>query len=145
MPDPYCEGLKHSHWEADLTAREWEEALGPTAGEVGELEAADVVERNRSGRVRTLRLRGDHGTVTLTGRRLREMLGANLLRSLNFNITVRPPGAVHLSGKGWGHGVGMCQWGAYGMAREGHRMDEILSVYFPGAQRRPLKSLPGFS
>ena len=143
VPDPYCEGLKHSRWEADVGTAEWNRALGETAREIGELEGAEVAERNPSGRVRAVRLVGSDGTATVTGRRLREMLGANLLRSLNFSISVRP-GVVHLSGKGWGHGVGLCQWGAYGMAQEGHKMDEILAAYFPGAQRRALKGLPGF-
>lgn len=142
-PDPYCEGLRHYRWEADIGKAEWNKALGATAEEVGELEEAEVVERNRSGRVRALRLRGTRGTATLAGRRLREMLGANRLRSLKFSITVAH-GGVHLSGLGWGHGVGMCQWGAYGMARAGRKADEILAAYFPGAQRRALRGLPGF-
>lgn len=143
-PDPYCEGLKHYRWEADVGRTEWERTLGTTAQQVGTLEDAEVVERNRSGRVRTILLKGSRGSVTLTGRRLREMLGANLLRSLKFDVSVAP-GKIHFSGLGWGHGVGMCQWGAYGMAHEGHKMEEILSAYFPGADRRRLKGLPGFS
>lgn len=142
QPDPYCEGLRHYRWEADIGRGEWDRALGAAAEEVGELDEAEVIGRNRSGRVRTIRLRGSQGSVTLTGRRLRELLGANRLRSLKFDISVKP-GAIHLSGFGWGHGVGMCQWGAYGMAREGHKADEILSAYFPGAARRALRGLPG--
>ncbi len=143
-PDPYCEGLKHYRWEADIGKAEWDKALGATAEEVGELQEAEITERNRSGRARAIRLKGSRGTATLTGRKLRELLGADRLRSLKFNISVSP-GKVSLTGFGWGHGVGFCQWGAYGMARAGRRMDEMLAHYFPGAERRRLKGLPGFS
>lgn len=144
VPDAYCKGLKHFRWDTEVGKEEWDRALGPVSGEVGDLEEAEVLERNRSGRVRALRLKGSRGAATVTGRQLREMLGANRLRSLNFNIAVLP-GNVRLTGFGWGHGVGMCQWGAYGMARSGKKMEEILAAYFPGAERRNLSNTKGFS
>ena len=111
---------------------------------MGELSAIEIVERNPSNRVRAVRIQGSRGAVTLTGRKFRELLGANRLRSLNFTVSVSN-GRISLQGFGWGHGVGLCQWGAYGMARQGKKTDEILVFYFPGAQRRNLKGLPGFS
>lgn len=143
VPDPYCKGLKHYRWHAEISKREWDQALGKTAQEIGELVGADASNRNRSGRVRSIDLTGVRGSAVITGRRLRELLGANRLRSLNFDIVVGS-GKIFLSGRGWGHGVGLCQWGAYGMARQGRKMGEILTHYFPGAQQRQLKGLPGF-
>ena len=43
-------------------------------------------------------------------------------------------GRIRLRGSGWGHGVGMCQWGAIGLAREGWRYEEVLDHYYPGTQ-----------
>jgi stage II sporulation protein D len=42
--------------------------------------------------------------------------------------------AVHFLGRGWGHGVGLCQNGAYGLARAGRRFEEILGHYYTGIQ-----------
>ena len=142
--DPYCRGLRHFHWEEKLSIRQLHEKLGEIGASLGDLQTMEVLERNRSGRVRQVRLAGNRGEQILTGRRLRELLGANLLRSLNFTATILG-GSVFLKGFGWGHGVGFCQWGAYGAARAGRKSDEILQHYFPGAQRRRLQGLPGFS
>jgi stage II sporulation protein D (peptidoglycan lytic transglycosylase) len=53
-----------------------------------------------------------------------------------FGVTVAP-GAANLSGRGWGHGVGMVQWGAYGKARRGLSANQILSFYYGGLRPRP--------
>ena len=144
VEDPYCRNLKHYRWSTTMSAPEFLLRLGKEAIEIGNLQLVEVAEVNRSGRARTLRVRGDRGSMTLTGRQLREKLGANRLRSLKFSVSVRP-GNVFFEGLGWGHGVGLCQWGAFGMARQGKTADQILEFYFPGAQRRGLKGLPGFS
>ena len=144
VEDPYCKNLKHYHWKTVFTEPEFLHLVGQEASIVGGLKAIEVTEINRSGRARGLRIQGEQGSLTLTGRQLREKLGANRLRSLRFTVSFQPGKAV-FEGFGWGHGVGLCQWGAYGMAREGRLMDEILSFYFPQSQRRALKGLPGFS
>lgn len=139
-PDPYCKDLKHYRWNGSLSREEFQATMGKETASLGKWSGVEVIDRNRSGRVRTVRLIGSQGETILTGRRFRELLGANRLRSLNF--TIEPIGAeVSFSGFGWGHGVGFCQWGGYGMARQGKKMDEILAQYFPGARRQGLGRL----
>jgi stage II sporulation protein D len=55
----------------------------------------------------------------------------NAVKSCNFKI-IQGKGYVILDGKGSGHGVGMCQWGAEGMARRGFTYKQILYHYYPG-------------
>ncbi len=143
-PDPYCKNLKHYRWHVDFPKKAFTEALGKIADEIGQIQGCEVVERNTSDRVRQIRLLGDHGSASLSGRKLREFLGANRLKSLKFTVTTTPQ-KFSFDGFGWGHGVGLCQWGAYGMAKKGHSMDEILAFYFPDTQRRSLRGLPGFT
>lgn len=143
-PDPYCKDRRHYRWRKALSWRDFIEAVSPDAQGIGDIRGCRVVERNDSGRVRAVRLEGSMGTLVLSGKRFRELLGPNRLRSLKFSISSSRWG-IFFDGYGWGHGVGLCQWGAYGMAREGHPMDAILSFYFPGAQRRKLRGLPGFT
>ncbi|MBI3616179.1 MAG: SpoIID/LytB domain-containing protein [Candidatus Omnitrophica bacterium] len=141
--DPYCRGLKHFRWQADLSSTAFINALGKTAEGIGDFKECEILERNASGRVRAIRIRGAGGSALFSGRDFRKLLGSNRLRSLNFTVN-RSGRRVMFDGFGWGHGVGLCQWGAYGMARRGKTMDEILSFYFPSAKPRNLKGLPGF-
>ena len=60
-------------------------------------------------------------------------MGWSQLKSNWFEIEAKDNGLV-FKGRGLGHGVGMCQWGAKGMAEEGKKFDEILQYYFPGTQ-----------
>ncbi len=60
----------------------------------------------------------------------RRLVGAEVLRSTNFTI-LRNGGGFTFVGKGWGHGVGMSQWGAKGMAELAFGYEEILQYYFP--------------
>ncbi len=142
--DPYCRGLRHFRWEMKLPVRELERKLNEAESDPGQLQALEILERNRSGRVRQIRLVGSRGEAILTGRKLRELLGANRLRSLNFTAAISGD-TIIFQGFGWGHGVGFCQWGAYGAARKGKKAEEILRHYFPGTQQRRLQGLPGFS
>ena len=142
--DPYCRNLKHYRWRATLSLKELEDALSGSMKAAGRVRAMEIIERNRSNRVRSIRIIGTDGIVTLSGRDFRDLVGVNRLKSLNFTVTFLGREVV-FQGFGWGHGVGLCQWGAYEMARRGKKMDEILSFYFPGAQRRKLQGLPGFA
>lgn len=112
-------------------------ASGTTSPQV---ESVSVGRRTASGRVGTLVLRTDRGTVTLDGHDIRSAFrdarGA-ILFSTYFEVDKqsrvgdRVSGVV-LRGRGNGHGVGMCQWGAIGRARAGHDVRAILRHYYPG-------------
>jgi stage II sporulation protein D len=73
--------------------------------------------------------------------RFREWVGVFRLRSTAFDSTFQRQGrekSWHFDGRGSGHGVGMCQWGAKSMAEKGHSMNEILNFYYPDANVRKL-------
>ena len=73
------------------------------------------------------------GNPILTGKDFRSMLGPNDVRSTNFEPSINND-KLTLSGIGWGHGAGMCQWGANGMAGHGKNAEEILKIYYPGTE-----------
>ncbi|MDD4879422.1 MAG: hypothetical protein PHR22_03075, partial [Candidatus Omnitrophica bacterium] len=70
----------------------------------------------------------------------RRIIGADIVRSTNFKVTVIGE-YVAFEGLGWGHGVGLCQWGAYYMSRAGKKADEILGFYYPGSKITDLKDV----
>ena len=72
-------------------------------------------------------------TDIIKGKDFREIMGPNVLMSNNYEISMRGY-YVDIIGKGWGHGVGMCQWGALGMAKQQFNYKQILSYYYPGSK-----------
>lgn len=85
-----------------------------------------VLERSSGGRVISLQV----GNLTLKGREIREVFG---LRSTNFTVSVQGNNIL-LTTNGYGHGVGMSQWGANGMAQAGYKYTDILTYYYTGVE-----------
>ena len=116
-------------WERRLPQEEVDRLLGPLG--VGAIDGLAVVQRGASGRAISLRVDGEGGSATVHGElRIRRLLGN--LPSAMFVVTASPEGWT-LRGGGWGHGVGMCQWGAIGRAAAGQDYRRILGAYFSGA------------
>jgi stage II sporulation protein D len=96
---------------------------------VGNLIAAVPERTTPQGRVVSLRLQGDAGSRLISGNEVRQALN---LRSTLFSISVAGD-TVNISGRGYGHGLGMSQWGAHNLARQGRSYQEILTHYYRGA------------
>ena len=79
-----------------------------------------------SGRVKTIRLNG----LEAPANELRIALGSTKMRSTMLSSVSLWNGQMKLQGKGYGHGVGMSQWGAYAMAEQGKTAEEIIRYYF---------------
>ena len=99
-----------------------------------------VTERGPSERPLTTDIVGSNGRRTVRALRLRTLLG--LRDSLFYFDTERNVGGEVLGmtfyGRGWGHGVGMCQVGAYGMALDGASYEQILKKYYTGIELKKL-------
>jgi len=92
-----------------------------------------------TGRVKTLEIMTvDHSSITLRATDLRRLLGYRRLPSTDFSLRIDDGGVV-FEGRGWGHGVGLCQWGAKRMAEEGKTYREILEHFYPGTTLRRMR------
>jgi stage II sporulation protein D len=98
----------------------------------GDLKAVEIQSRTATGRVATARLIGPEGAHVVTGTELRRFLGYATLPSLDLTVR-KVGGALVFSGHGAGHGVGLCQWCAQGMAARGVQAEAILKHFYPGA------------
>lgn len=121
-------------WQTHKTRQELDAAFRTLA--IGEFTDMRVVERGASERAISTDVVGSTGRRTVRALQLRTLLG---LRDsvFSFDIERNAQGAVlgmTFFGRGWGHGVGMCQVGAYGMALAGARVDEILKKYYTGIE-----------
>jgi stage II sporulation protein D len=128
----FSAGSPHFYWSLDLKLADLTEILRRNDVNVGSVSAIDVSERTPSLRAATVTVRGTRGSVRLRGNDFRRMIGYDTFKSTLFAVAVEAPWA-HFSGRGYGHGVGMCQWGAKGMAELGRTARQILEFYYPGA------------
>ena len=90
-----------------------------------------MARRGPSRRVTEVKVRGDGVTRKIKGNRFRILLDAKEIRSLKFDMRMQGT-KFAFTGYGWGHGVGMCQWGSRGMAMQGWEFRRILRYYYRG-------------
>ena len=131
---PYCKNTRHYRWEKRIPLQEIEERLAAAGYKVAAIESMNILSRNKSNRAEKLEIKDEQGAVIIiTAKDFRQALDPNVIRSTNFEVEIRATEAV-FKGFGWGHGVGMCQWGAYGMSKAESSAEEILRFYYPGSQ-----------
>ncbi|MFZ2937915.1 MAG: SpoIID/LytB domain-containing protein [Candidatus Omnitrophota bacterium] len=129
----FCRESPHFSWHEVLSLDEIEKKLKGSAYKLDNLIGIVIVNRNKSGRVASLKLITKKKDKIISAKDFRNIIGPNSIRSTNFNITIVDRDAV-FEGIGWGHGVGLCQWGAYFMAKNGTRYEEILKYYYPESE-----------
>lgn len=117
---------------------EWSASISPDFGgiwaDVGILKEITVLGKTSGQRVESLLLRGEYGKVILDGSEIRKRFGNDLIKSLNFTVESLAKGSGwKISGRGWGHGVGLSQWAAKAMAESGMSYRSILKFHYPFA------------
>lgn len=125
-----CASLRESRWTLRVPRGELADRMGLAPAAAGRLA---VAERTASGRVRRLRA----GVTSVDAVPLRARMGYARLRSLDFELSWDGATAV-FSGRGFGHGAGLCQWGARLRAEQGWSYERILAEYYPGTELQPL-------
>jgi SpoIID/LytB domain protein len=128
-------------WSVTLEAADLDRLVAKEFPAIGQVTALTPRRRGVSGRIGALEITGDRGSVVVEGDlRIRRLLGG--LKSTLFVVDVeKRSGRVArwtLTGAGFGHGVGMCQTGAIGMAESGRKYDEILGHYYRGSHTHAL-------
>jgi len=129
----YCQSSPFHTWERRLSAEDLSRRLAAEeATAVGAVQRVEFTEHDDTGRVLTARVAGDQREITLTGWDFRMAVGSLTLRSTLMTVERTADGSFLFRGRGNGHGVGLCQIGANGMARAGRTTREILAHYYPG-------------
>lgn len=109
-------------WEETFSLSEFSDKIG----DIGKVHTIGTPQYTPGGRVASISFAGEDGTETLRGRDVRSAL---LLRSTRFEIDIQGESVV-VSGSGFGHGVGMSQWGARSLAEQGWSFEQILQHYY---------------
>lgn len=137
---PFDRNSPKYQWTREITMKQFEEAMRKAGYAVGYISTVAPVDHTRSGRVGRLRIIHSRGETVIPGVEVRRILGYNELPSTRFTIEELGP-VIKIKGKGWGHGVGMCQWGAKEMAEMGYSHRTILRYYYPGIRIVPISAV----
>ena len=134
VPCTYCAESKFYRWEGTLDRAAVSESLAKAGFGGAPVSGIEIKGRTRAGHAtEVMVIRPGVEPLTLAANRFRLVVGPSVLRSTAFDLLATGD-ELHLRGRGWGHGVGMCQWGARGLALKGHTAEEILQHYYPGSE-----------
>ena len=133
----FCKESPHYNWHYVIFIGELREELKNAGYNLGMIKEIQILGRNNSGRVTELNLVTDRNELKIPAKDLRNIVGPDLIRSTKFNVSIEGQDAI-FEGSGWGHGVGLCQWGAYFMAKQGWEAKKILQYYYPGTDVKTL-------
>ena len=127
----YCTEATKVKWEQTLSLTKIESLLKAAGFQVAGLKDVKAGRRNRSNRLNDLTLTTSRGRVVISAVNFRKAIGYGIVKSTNFEI--RTDGSdLNMTGAGYGHGVGLCQWGSKQRAGDGFDYREILGYYYPG-------------
>lgn len=132
---PYIRGVKcnfdkespHYNWEVILSIDEISDALMKKYSRMGKIKSISF--KRFDSRVVEVNIVHSSGDISLTGNEFRLLFPGSKIRS-TFFTSERKGTSLVLNGKGWGHGVGMSQWGAKGRGEQGQDYKEILNHYY---------------
>ena len=144
--EPYLRSVKSRHdkgapnyqWELALSKVSLGEKLRAAGYEIGVPQKVKIRKHTKTGRVVGLEVKDKDGrSITIKGEDLRKALGYATLRSTLFKVSRSRRGFV-FKGRGSGHGVGLSQWGAKGMAEAGDSYKKILRHYYAGTSLKKI-------
>ncbi len=135
----FCKDSPWYEWTQSISVQKLRDALAEQFSQLGDLQDVTPDPPDPSGRAQFWTFEGSGGARRVKAADLRRAIGARTLPSLlvrrtQFARSAQPQPELIVQGAGLGHGVGLCQWGARGMAAAGARAADILSFYFPGTQ-----------
>jgi len=138
--DEFSVDSPHARWALELPLRDLRELLRRGGIAVGEILDIEVVDRSESLRVQRLEVRHTQGTTPLRGVDFRRLVGYDTLKSTLFAVSMQRDRAI-FQGRGWGHGVGLSQYGAKEMGERGYGYRDILVSYYSGTVLASLDTL----
>lgn len=139
VPCAYCRTSPWYTWSQKIPLARVQTALASDLQPIGDVARVSLDSPDASGRSRFWTFEGSRNSQRVKAASVRSKLGTRTVPSLRIaRLTLDAPAlpqterAVTIEGGGLGHGVGLCQWGARGMALAGAGVQSILSYYYPG-------------
>lgn len=125
-------------WTALYSPAELQDLLAQAGMGIGQLSKITIAQRGPTERVTKIEIEGSEGKREMSGPDFRLALGSTKMKSTLLNEFEFSEAGLKISGTGYGHGVGLSQWDAYKMAKEGKKPSEIVSTFFKGIKIRKI-------
>ena len=133
QPDPYAAESPHLSWSAAVPVAAFERSLDEQVGDLGDVTSVSAGPPDASGRLTAVVVNGTAGSRVIPATLFRRLAGRHLVKSTRITSLSLDGDEILVKGSGFGHGVGMSQWGAKDMADQGLGITAILSFYYRGA------------
>jgi len=128
-PCVYCKPCSIYQWETEYSLRDLTQRIGAPFSAKNKIKQIKIVKKDDAGLVSKINVKSGKNSVNLTGKKLYSLLSG--VKSFCFTV-VKKENSVVFKGRGYGHHIGLCQWGAREMVRAGKTYKEILKFYYPG-------------
>ncbi len=128
--DPFSPEIKREEWQLKIQKENIERVLRSKGFALGSIQEIQVGDISPSGRIINLKIVASKAKVVLASNSFRLWLGPRQIKSTLAEIKWQGDG-LWIRGRGYGHGVGLSQWGAYALAKEGKSYRDILAFYYP--------------
>mgnify|MGYP000858025423 CR=1 FL=1 len=125
-------------WTAEYSASELNGLLATTGLNVGEIQGLEITERGPSERVTLITVTGTQGEETISGPEFRLAVDSTKMKSTLVRDFTFADGTLTITGTGYGHGVGLSQWDAFMLAKDGKSPKEIVRTFFEGVEIRKI-------
>ncbi len=129
----FCKGSKHYRWQSSFTKAEILDILRKKNHALLDLVRIKSRSSDASGRAYHLIFEGPNQSIKVLANNFRLWIGADKFKSTMIDRIQLKEGKFLFHGRGWGHGVGLCQYGAKHMGELGYNHEQILEFYYPGA------------
>jgi stage II sporulation protein D len=142
---PYCAKSQTNKWSFETSRATFNLVLGQNGYKIGAVPIVKIVDKDDGGHVKNVSIESELKPVLLNAEVLRSILGYSNLKSTLFTVSqpANPDGTpgdlIAFRGAGYGHGVGLCQYGAQEMAAKGSSYKDILARYYPGCSVGPIE------
>ncbi|MEN3013083.1 MAG: SpoIID/LytB domain-containing protein [Endomicrobiia bacterium] len=127
----FCKNSPYYQWEYEIKIEEFIKTLNKNGFSLKNIKKLQILSYTKNGRAKEIKIITENLPLIVKAEDLRKMFGYTSIKSTKINdIEIRNKNII-FSGKGWGHGVGLCQWGAATLAFKGKSFKEIISYYYP--------------
>lgn len=132
--DGFCKESPHHKWTKKISEVYLRGKLKKAGYNIGKISSIKILGRNKTGRATYLLIKNSYGKLKILAAKFRLAIDPWKVKSTMFSRIRKIGSDFEFSGRGWGHGVGMCQWGAKAMSDRRYKYKKILRYYFPGTR-----------
>ena len=124
----HCKGKRLYRWRSSYHLSELEPTLNTLFPQLGGLQDISIGDYDAAGVAHKVRISGSHRCISMEAHDFRMLF--DKVRSICCTFST-DNGVLRIQGKGFGHHIGLCQWGAYAMVKKGSSYQDVLSYYYP--------------